>query len=288
MGRRVEAKLSFGQFGGFFLDSCVLLPHSLKSRTKSCSDFLRENAGRCLLCSTVRDEALALIERSYSLVVTDFRSELKPFLENQGIKQLTNRDGRTVSRFFSDQKKSLRATAPTRSNVRNEIIGAIENYVAQRLHSMKVGLKISVDNFIASLMTELTVIEHKLKAPFKYWKTVEIKPDDSIVSQIAIRTLIMNSKDVEHLASVVKYQFTENMWVIFVTIDEKHILSKDDILQGIFRLQCSKPEWALDHFRFITKLKAPVEHYREMPSYSNTQKEFGQKIEKVIGKKILS
>lgn len=179
-------------------------------------------------------------------------------------------------------------SAPTRTNVRNEIVGAIENYVAQRLHSMKDGLKISIDNFIASLMTELTVIEHTLKAPFKYMKTLEIKPDDSIVTLIVLGTLILNRKDAEHLASVVKYQFMQNKWVIFVTIDEQDILSKEDLLQEIFGLQCSKPEWALDHFRYITKLKSPIEHFREMPTYSDRQKEFGKKIEKIVGKRILS
>lgn len=146
----------------------------------------------------------------------------------------------------------------------------------------------SVDNFIASLMTELTMKEHKLKAPFKCMKTIEIKPVDSIVSQIALSALIGNSKDLEHLASIVEHQYRENKWVIFVTVDETHILSKVGTLQDTFGLLCSKPEWALDNFRFSTRLKAPIEHYREMPSYSDEQKKFGQTIKGIIGKRILS
>lgn len=136
--------MSFGQFGGFFVDSCVLLPHPLESMTKACSAFLKENEERCILCSTVKDEALNLIERSYSTIVHNFRSKLKPFLEKQGIIELTNRDGRIMSQFFQGQKRNLQVRVPRRTNVRNEIMGAIENYVAQRLHSLKDGSKMQL------------------------------------------------------------------------------------------------------------------------------------------------
>jgi hypothetical protein len=279
--------LSFGQFGGFFVDSCVLLPHSLESMTKTCSAFLKENEERCILCSTVKDEALNLIERSYSIIISDFRSKLKPFLEEQGIKQITNRNGRIISRFFSERKKSLRVKAPHRTNVRNEIIGTIENYVASRLHSLKDGSKMSLDNFLAAMMTELVTIKYNLQAPFKCMKTVDIIADDSIVSLIILGTLLMNRLDAEHLASVLQYQFQQNKWVIFVTYDEKDILSKENSIYEIFALQCSKPEWALDHYRYLTRLKSPIEHFRELPNYSVKQKEFGKTIEKVMGIRIL-
>lgn len=279
--------MSFGQFGGFFLDSCVLLPHSLESITKACSAFLKENGDRCLLCSTVEDEALNLIERSYLLIIRDFRSKLKPFLERQGVKKLTNRNGRIFSRFFSEEKWSLKVKVPQRTGVRNEIMGTIENYVAQRLHSLKDGQKIQVDNFIAAMMTELTAVKHKLQAPFKCMKTVNIIPDAPIVSLIILGAPLANPHDAEHLASAVKYQVQQNKWVIFVTYDERDILSKEISIHEIFALQCSKPEWALDHYRYLTRLKSPIEHFRELSNYSDKQKEFGKTIEKTIGIRIL-
>lgn len=279
--------MSFGQFGGFFVDSCVLLPQPLESMSKTCLAFLKKNAGRCLLCSTVKDEALLLIERSFSFIVSDFRAELKPFLENQGIKQLTNRDGLILSRFFSERKRSLRGRTRSKTNVQKEIIGTIENYVATKLHSLKDGSKIPVDNFLAGMITELVAIKHHLQAPFKSIKTVKIIPDDSIYSQIVRGVFILNPNDVEHLASVVEYQFQQNKWVIFVTNDEKDILSKENSIREIFALHCSKPEWALDHFRYITRLQSPVEHFRQLPNYSDKQKEFGKTIEKIVGVRIL-
>lgn len=280
--------MAFGQFGGFFVDSCVLLPHSLESMTKACSAFLEENASRCILCSTVKEEALKLIRRSHSIIVSDFRLELKPFLENQEIKELGNRDGRLLARFFSERKRDLKVAIPRRTNVRNEIIGTIENYVASRLHSLKDGTKMSIDNFLALMMTELATIKHNLEAPFKTLRTVEITPDEHIASLIVVDTILMNEHDAKHLASALMYQFQQNKWVIFVTNDEKDILSKEKSLSEIFALQCSKPEWAPDHYRYVTRLKSPVEHFRGLRSYSDKQTEFGEVIEKIMGIRILA
>jgi hypothetical protein len=235
----------------------------------------------------VKEEALNLIERAHSMIVLDFRSELKPFLEKQGVKQLTNRDGMVMSLFFSERKRSLRTQVRQESDVQNEIIGTIENYVASRLHSLKDGLKIPVDNFLAGMMTELATIKHDLQAPFKSMKTIDITPDDSIVSLVVIGVIMSNADDARHLASIIQHQFQQNKWIIFVTNDEKDILSKQNGLSEIFALHCSKPEWALDHYRHVTRLKSPVEYFRQLPNYSHKQKEFGETIEKIIGTRIL-
>lgn len=261
--------------------------------TKSCSAFLKENAQDCILCSTVKDEALHLIERSHSLVISDLRSQLKPFLEKHGIEQVTNRDGRIFARFFRERKRDLRINFPVRTNVRYEILGAIENYVASRLHSLKDGFKMPVDNFLASMMTELASIKHSLQAPFKSMKTLEIAPNDSIVSLVIVGTLLknptraLNPNDAKHLASAVEYQFRENKWVIFVTNDEKDILSREVSISETCALQCSKPDWALDHYRYVTRMKSPIEYFHELPNYSRKQKNLVETVEKAIGIRIL-
>jgi hypothetical protein len=72
--------------------------------------------------SSVMKEAFDLIERCHTIIVSDFRSNLKPFLEKHGKSELSNRDGRIVAQFFSERKDSLRMMQPERSNVRNEIL----------------------------------------------------------------------------------------------------------------------------------------------------------------------
>jgi len=280
--------MSFGQVEGFFLDSCILLPHPLESVRKSSDLLLKESGNRCMICSSVKKEAINLIERAYTIIVSDIRSNLKPFLGKQGITALTNRHGKLLADFFAERKKSIRLQFPERSNVRNEITGTIENYVSVQLHSMKDGFTITPDDFLSSLVTNLTIIEHELKAPFMGIKTIDIDPDIAITSLLILKTLIGNPKDVDHLASALKYQFQTNKWVIFVTVDETEILGKQNRIFEVFALQCTKPNWALDYYSSMTRLKSPIEYYQEIHNYTSEQKEFADKIQKSMGIKITS
>jgi len=279
--------LTFGEFGGYFVDSCILLPHPLRGMTEACSEFLEKAADSCLICSTTKKETLDLIEESHLTILVDFRDSLKPFLDSKKLQYLTNKDGQIFAEFFVSRKKILKRVLPRRSNVPNEILAATERYVASRLHSLKTAQKITPDDFLASMITELTRIKHELKQPLLSLREVEIEPNDSIISLIAICTIITNSKDIAHLASVLEYQFRENQWIIFVTTDESEILNKQEELYTIFRLRCSKPDWAFDYYREITKNIPPVEHYRKLANYTRHQKDFGRIIEKVIDINVL-
>ena len=150
--------MSFGQIEGFFVDTCVLLPHAIPSVTESCLNFLKENFSRCFLSSSVKKEAIELIESAYKYIANLFRSELKPFLEKAGIKELSNKDGKIMAQFFMKTRKKLRRIPKHyRSNVPHELLSAVESYVASKIHSLKSGIKIPVDNFLAALLSELAV-----------------------------------------------------------------------------------------------------------------------------------
>jgi len=278
--------VTYGQVAGFFIDSCILLPHSIESIHDSCSNFLKKAEKDCFISSSIKTEALNLSGEAYSVICSNIRSNLKPLLDKNGIKLITNRDGKTLAKIFSEQKRQIGLLLPTRSNVRNELIGIIENYVANQVHSLKDGMSIPVDSLLASMLTELEQAKYSIEKPFKTIKTIDINPDDAITSMVLLKTLIINEKDIEHLASAIKYQFQQNKWVIFVTIDEKEILSKEKELWEIFALQCSKPSWALDNYQDMTKFKSPVEHFRDLDQYSDKQIEFGLLIEKTLGVKI--
>ena len=133
----------------------------------------------------------------------------------------------------------------------------------------------------------MSKIKFSLETPFRTIKCIIIKPDDSIVCCIASMTKILNMHDVNHLASVIFHQFEQNKWIIFVTNDDVDILSKENELFDCFILQCSKPEWAYDNYRELTRFKQPIDFYLEISSYSKQQKTFGLNIEKVLGKKII-
>ena len=239
--------------------------------TKTCSDFLKEAASQCIISSSVKTEALDLIERSHNVIVSYIHDPLKSYLESKGIKELGNRDGKILADFFSEQKAQLRKLPYKRTNVRNEILGAIENYVATQLHSLKDGQKISVSIFLPAISAELGIVRHNMEAPFKGGiRCVEIQPNDWIMSAVVVGAILANDKDALNLASALQHQFQCNKWVIFVTTDQGDILDKQTELKEIF-LQCSRPEWALDYRRDITKNKAPLEYVQNIKNYTTRQ-----------------
>ena len=280
--------MPFGQVAGYFLDTCVLLPHSLESISDACSEFLNKAGKQCFISSSVKAEALSLSKEAYSVICGNFRSILKPALERSGIKRITNRDGKVLAKIFSDLKRQTGIVLPTRSNVRNELLGAIENFVCNKVHSMKDESFISIDDLLAGGLAELEKAKYEIEKPFKTTPTIEITPNNKITSMVLLKTLIINERDVENLASALESQYQLNKWVIFVTIDEKDILSKEEELWEIFGLQCTKPGWALDFLNDMTKLKSPVETYQEKSEYSDKQIQFALTVEETLGVKLSS
>jgi hypothetical protein len=254
--------LSFGQFEGFFVDTCILLPQALDAVMKACSEFLKEYSSRCILSSSVKKEGLELIERSYNTIVTYFQSAIKPYLIAKGVKELSNRDGKLIADFFVEQKAQFSHLPYKRTNIQYELISTIETYVASQLHSLKNGEKMPIDVFLGAVTAELAIAKREMGAPFRGLRCEEIKPRDSVTSAIVIGAIMKNPDDAYHLASALEFQFSRNKWVIFVTTDQEDILSKAPELEEMF-LRCSRPEWAMDYHSDLTKNKAPIEHAKE-------------------------
>lgn len=281
--------MSFDQVEGFFLDSCVLLPQSSDSKSQACSAFLREVSSKCILSSSIKEEAIELIDRAYNAVVNELRNHLKPYLEQHNITVVARgHAGKMLSNYFFETRQTFKQTQPERSGVRNEFVGVVENFAASLLHSLSGGSTIKVDDFLAFLIMQLSFAEHTLKAPFMGIRTETIVPDASVTSMAELKALIPNPNDIKHLASAMKYQYERNKWMIFVTNDESDILSKQPDLFSIFGLQCSKPEWALDYYSDLTRLKAPVAYLYGIQNYSVEQKAFALILEAILKINILS
>lgn len=240
-----------------------------------------------MVSSSVKTEGLDLIDRSYSVVIEEIKKHLKPFLNQQRINDITNKQGRLFAEFFSQRRKIIKKIHKTRSNVPNELLGTIENYVASRLHSLKDGEKLNVDVFLGALVRELSIEKNKLKNPFLKLNCIAIKPDDALTCLVISKGKVAKRLDAEHLVSSILHQFTENEWMIFVTNDDDHVLNNKSQLLDIFALQCSKPDWAIDYVNFLSHRKSPIKHYMEMGNYSNSQKNFGEHIKKILNIDIL-
>lgn len=278
--------MTIGRVAGFFLDSCVLLPQSLDATYDACSSFLNTE-NRFFVSQSIRDEALELSKECYSVICISLRHYLKPALERSGIKEITNRDGKIVANVFSEQKKRIIKEFPTKSNVRGELVGVIENHIAKKIHNLKDGVTLPIDTLLASALTELEEARYEIEKPFKRVETIFITPDNELASLSSLKDLVSNQKDAYHLASAITYQFKSNQWVIFVTNDEKDILTNEKDIWDNFALQCTKPSWALDYYKDIIKLEPPVEFYRNKLIPTPKQKEFGTLIEKILNIRIL-
>jgi hypothetical protein len=278
--------LTSGQVAGFFLDSCILLPHSLESTDEACLDFIKEGK-KCFVSQSIMDEVSELSRECFSVICTTLRYYLKPALERSGIKQITNKDGKIVATVFSEQKRRIVKEFPTKSNVRGELVGVLENYLANQVHSLEDGVSLSIDALLAGALTELERARYNIEKPFKAIETIHIQPNTELTSLPSLKALVGNPKDIVHLASAILYEFFLNKWVIFVTNDETEILKSETDIWELFALQCSKPSWALDNYRAITKLKPPVEFYREILIPTQQQKEFAALIENATGVRII-
>jgi hypothetical protein len=278
--------LVFGQVAGFFLDSCILLPQSLNATQDACNDFLN-NDKHCFISQSVQDEVSELSKECYDTVCTTIRHYLKPALALKGITEITNKNGIIVATVFSEQKKRLKKEVPIKSNVRGELVGAIENYIAHKIHQLKDTETLSINDFLAIALTELENARYTIEKPFKSVKVKHVIPDETLTSLPSLNSLIKNDKDVRHIASAIMYQFQINQWVIFVTNDGQDILSNNKDIWELFALQCSSPVWALDYHREITKQQTPVEYYRNIAIPSEDQKKFGAVMEKILGIPIL-
>ena len=235
--------MTIGTVAGFFLDSCVLLPQSLDATFEACSSFLSGDK-QCFVSQSIREEGLELSRECYSVICTTLRFYLRPALERAGVKEITNKDGKTFANVFSEQKKRIIKEFPTKSNVRGELLGVIENHIAKKIHLLKDGVSLPIDTLLGSALAEMEEAKYEIEKPFKTVETKLIFPDDALTSLSSLRSLV-GKKDVLHLASAITYQFQFNQWVIFVTNDEKEIVINEKEIWENFALQCVKPSWAL-------------------------------------------
>ena len=151
------------------------------------------------------------------------------------------------------------------------MISAIENYVANQLHSIEDGKRYGIDIFLGAISAELSIKRNDIEKPFRGIRSEEIDPIDAVKSLLIEGSGLKNLHDTEHLSSAFQYQFLENMWTVFVTIDEKDILDKIPEFNELFLL-CSRPEWAIDFSKTLTRNKDPMQHIKEVKAPTSRQK----------------
>ncbi|MCW4030328.1 MAG: hypothetical protein NWE92_11865 [Candidatus Bathyarchaeota archaeon] len=224
-----------------------------------------------MISSSVKAEGFQLIDKSVKAIINNFQLKLRPFLEEKGKKAITNKDALIFAEFFTLAKKEFRALPYRKSNLQNEILGTIESYVANQVHSIEDGKEYTLDVFLGAISAELSIKRNALERPFRGMRCENIEPLEAIKTLLYACAGIKNTDDVEHLSSAFQFQFNKNKWVIFVTLDEEDILDNTGEFNEILLL-CSRPDWASDFSRTLTKNKEPRQHLKELKNLTEKQK----------------
>lgn len=221
-----------------------------------------------------------MLDNAYDWVAMEIKEKLYPYLLKDGIDKLTSRDARVFEIFFNQRRRQLtRIRSPA---MYYEILRRIEFWTVTRVHSIKLGTKIKAEVFLAALLSELSEVYDSLKAPLDAIEVKDITPKEEIESYVVSQG-IHKFEDINHLASATQFQFKNNVWVIFVTFDEKHILSHQRRLLEVCALHCCKPHYAMDYARDLSRESPPIQYYASITPKSSKQKSFAETIETVLG-----
>lgn len=276
--------MSSKKFDCFFLDACILLPQKNRRYAESCARFLKDHRGRCRVSSSVKGTILDLLKDAYQWIVKDIQSNFFPYMKRRNVNKLSCRDGLILEEFFDERRRQLRRRGSP--HIYYEIIGQIEHWTALKIHEILRGSSIKSEDFAAAITTELSVIYEALKSPIEAVEEEQIAPNTELRTQVAAQG-VTKMEDIIHMASAVEYQFTNNVWVVFVTFDEDHILSHKKTLMEVCALHCSKPAYGPDHLTKLSRMKKPVQYYLNIPNYTLQQVNFAKAIEQSLQIKII-
>jgi hypothetical protein len=113
----------------------------------------------------------------------------------------------------------------------------------------------------------------------------DIEPKPELKSQALCRG-VNKFEDQDHIASVIEYQYTQNIWAIFLTFDEKDLLNNAERLRECCALYVTKPIYANDYKREMSKMTRPVDFYQQQKTLAPCQKQFADVLSNALNIKI--
>lgn len=227
------------------------------------------------ISSSVNSKIIEMIDGGYDWIVQEIQNRMQPHFTKRKITKLTNRDCRIFEKFYKLRRNMLGSRQSP--SMYFEILGQIEVWTGAFIHSIQLGKKIDTTIFLTELIAQVSTVCESLKAPLLQMDIVEINYEAKI-EPFVFNQGVTKDEDVKHLSSAIHYQYLENTWAIFVTFDEKHILSHQDRLNLICGINCCKPIYAEDYLRDLSRLEPPLQYYNKIETKNKLQKSF----EKII------
>jgi hypothetical protein len=257
----------------------------MEELARSIKTFLNENKMPCFISTSVREEIQRIIDRIHIWMQRDIKEHFQTFLDKKGLQEFTRNDSLIFEPYFEERRNQLRADGSPAYFFK--ILRMIERWVISYVKNIPFGKKIPLDLFLAYLSAELTREYERILA------RVEVIPVQNITPAPELRTFLLmhgirQIDDQDHLASAIQYQYKNDLWSVFVTNDERTILTYRNMLERCCSLFCTKPEYAIDRSNSLNERGIlPMTHFREIKEHSDEQIAFARSVFSAISVKLV-
>lgn len=261
----------------FFLDSCILLPQSREEWAKSIKAFLEKKVAPHYVSSSVKAECLRTITRIFVWMIEDIKEKMQDFLDKSGVDKITRNDALLFEPYFEERRDYLRSKGSQAYLFK--IQNVIERWLIRYVKEIPYGKDVKLDLFVAYLGSELTRIYEEILSQVEMVEEKSISPTAELRSYLAQHG-IWKFPDQDHIASCIQYQYDKDIWVIFVTSDERSILSYRKFLQRNCCLHCTKPDYAVDRCESLRKKEnlSPIGYFKQLKDYTSAQADFAKSL----------
>lgn len=248
-----------------------------------CKDFLDDVNGLGIdifICKTVKDTYFSTIKRHLDVL----KRVLKQLHEKLLVKQTINFEYflETMQDVFDNFKRRNDLDRNTK-----EWIRIFEDCMIRRMRRIDKNKK----NCIAEIMCDAYKIiidfQNKANSTYDFVRTktigeMEIIPNEDIIKEA--KNVIPDEEDCRHIASSFEYGIKNDRWIFYVSLDEKHIVSKEQrrkIQKKFFIIIPLEPKYGIKDIKKFNsnKPKSPVSTIKSLQYVPDTLRQLNSIVE---------
>lgn len=242
------------------MDTCIILSEILKENTPRIEKFKNDantNSVPCFICDSVRLECDERIEFTLNFLGNVVRESVKFALEEfRGIRgisadsPITSEDIIALEKLFSSLHGAARATQlPLLSPIR-----IIEEWAIAFLgEKLEQGVSTSIPQFLVELVKKLLALTGSIQDPYdelvtfetSFARKISVTVDQPFVD--SLHGIGIHGPDATHIASAVANQTNNREKTVFVTIDYRSIIAKQNEIKRVVNIACCDPLYAIYH-----------------------------------------
>jgi len=222
----------------------------------------------CFASSSVYDRLSKIVEKVNASIadvarklVSCLREQKKPTSpgSNELLPFSIKSDLFLIEKFFRDEFRQLSSEEEKEGLRRVEYM--LVDYLEQQLRNHGETVRTEeVVSFIENLLVEINKwSDARNTAMLQVQQKVERKEIivDSVLQQIFKEEFGWGDEDSSNTASALQYQDEQNVWVVFVSTDYKHIINWQEEIFSKLKLMCSDPIYAVHHLLCLREMAEP-------------------------------